>query len=88
MTLDLMKYKYSLEIVRTFIEHNPNLSIKDLASRISQLTYLPIIVTYYYIGHIKGFNAEILNSIHSLTEFYNIDIIEGIDELFNEQPKS
>ena len=82
--MNLMTYHSRLNDVGDlyFFNIENGLSIDRTASIIALATNIPIIVVYYFIMWHVGTSEFLENRIKSLQEFYRLDIIEGIDEIF------
>lgn len=85
--MNILNYLQCLDNLKYYIKVSKEAK-KDndyIASTFSVSTHVPIIAVYYYIAKLEGMTPQIEEKISFLKDFYKVDKIEGLEELYSEE---
>lgn len=77
MKININHYRSCKELLQHFLNMFPNSDKYHLVTEFSATQGIPLIIVYYFLGEIIGFNDKILKEIENHKKFYDIKELIG-----------
>ena len=77
MKININHYRSGKTLLIHYLSMFPNTPKSRLMAEFSATQGLPLIICYYFLGEIIGFNDEIKDKINDFKKYYKIEHMEG-----------
>ncbi|HLD91136.1 MAG TPA: hypothetical protein VI911_09005 [Patescibacteria group bacterium] len=77
MKININHYRTGKKILENYLKMFPNTEKSQLLAEFSATQGVPLLICYYFLGELQGFDDFIRNKIIEYKKYYDIDMMEG-----------